>query len=142
MVAGPAPIAMTGGGVMAAAPPGSAVGGFVRGKPLDNPVAGQHAPIDGKVPANHKCTHCGVLLSQVPRFVCEISLVLAAVHLNQASVAAASTVALICGIKPPTTPAKTFQILHIEAGHLVSCFQSRSRGQYGRPEWKRGTEVA
>lgn len=65
-------------------------------------------------------------------------MVFAAVHLNQASVAAAITVALISGIKPPTTPAKTFQILHIEAGHLVSCFQSRS----SRPEWKRGTEVA
>lgn len=60
----------------AAALPVLAVG-LVRGKPLDDAVAGQHATIDAEVPAYHKGTHGRILTSQLIRFVSQVGLVLA-----------------------------------------------------------------
>lgn len=80
--------------------------GLVCRKTLDNTVPGQHAAVDGKVPAHHESTHGGVLLGQHVRCVCKIRLILAAVHENQASVTAAVTVTLVHRVLPSTTPAK------------------------------------
>jgi hypothetical protein len=46
---------------MTAVLPGLAAG-FIRGQALDDAIAGQHAPIDREVPADHKGTHGCVLL--------------------------------------------------------------------------------
>jgi hypothetical protein len=73
---------------------------------LDDPVAGEHAPIDREVPADHKSTHGCVLLGQRAGFVCEISLVLAPIDQNQTCVAIGIPVALIRGVMPSTAPAK------------------------------------
>ncbi len=89
---------------------------------LDDAVAGQHAPIDGEVPADHKGTHGGILLGQAIRFVCQICLVLAAVDQDQARIPTSVPVALVHGILPPTTPAETYS----EAFALAMCSLSSS----------------
>jgi hypothetical protein len=95
-------------------------GGIVSWQALDDAVAGKHASIDREVSADHKSTHGCILLGQAAGFVCKIRLVLAAIDQNQASIAARVAVALVHGVHPPTTPAKAFQVLHVEATHRVN----------------------
>jgi hypothetical protein len=42
----------------------AAAAGLGSRQALDDAVAGQHAPVDGKVAAHHKGTHGGVLLGE------------------------------------------------------------------------------
>lgn len=49
------------------------------GQTLDDSVPREHAAIDRKVPADHECTHGGVLLSQCVRLIGQVSLILAAI---------------------------------------------------------------
>jgi hypothetical protein len=88
------------------------------GKALNNAVTGQHASIDREVTAHHESTHGGVLLSQNVRFVCEIRLIFSAIDKDKASVAVVVVpVALVHGVCPSSTTAKTLEILHVEAAH-------------------------
>lgn len=70
MMSRPAPVPVAGGGrrrVPAAL--SRLAAGLIRGKALDNPVAGKHASIHGEVPADHEGTHGSVLLSQGPGLI-------------------------------------------------------------------------
>lgn len=89
------------GGVAAAALPVLAVG-LVCGKPLDDPVACQHATVDAEVPAHHESPHGRVFTRQLIRFVRQVGLVLAPVDQHQASVATWFPVALVRGLLPAT----------------------------------------
>lgn len=72
---------------------------------LDDTISGKHPPIDGKVPAHHEGPHGSIFLGQGVRFVCQIRLVLTAVHQDQARVATRVSVTLIRRILPPTSSA-------------------------------------
>lgn len=56
-----APVSVIGGGRVAAAFADLAAG-IIGRQALDDPVAGEHAPIDREVPADHEGTHGCVLL--------------------------------------------------------------------------------
>lgn len=73
---------------------------------LHDPVAGEHAAIDRKVPADHKGPHSRILLSQRIRGVSQICLVLASVHQHKAREATGVSVAFVRRIHPPTPPAE------------------------------------
>jgi hypothetical protein len=62
---------------------------------LDNAIAGQHAPIYGKVPAHHEGPHGCVLLGQGVRLVRIVRLIMAPIDQDEAGVAAAVLVALV-----------------------------------------------
>jgi hypothetical protein len=74
---------------------------------LDNTIAGEHASIGGEVLAHHEGAHSGILLSKEVRLVCEISLILAAVHKHKASEATGVSVTLVRRVSPSTTPTQT-----------------------------------
>jgi len=84
--------------------------GLIGRQPLNDPVSGQHAPVDREVSAHHKGPHGGVLLSQHVRLVCEVRLILAAVHKNKAGVAVRVSVALVHGVPPTASTAKAYSI--------------------------------
>lgn len=96
----------------------AASAGVIAGRQsLDDPVAGEHASIDGKVTAHHEGTHGSVLLSQHIRLVCEVRLILTAVDQHEAGVATVTTVTLVHGVGPSSSPAEAFKVLHVEAAH-------------------------
>ena len=76
-------------------------------EPLDDAVAGEHAAVDGEVPADHKGTHGGVFLRQDIGLVCKVRLVLTPVYKDKASEAIGVSVQLVGGIRPTSTSAKT-----------------------------------
>lgn len=82
--------------------------GLVCREALDDPISGQHASIDGKVPADHERSHGRVLLGKDIRFVGEIGLILAAIHKDEAGIATGVAVALVHRIPPPTAPAEAW----------------------------------
>lgn len=75
-------------------------------EPLNDSIAGQHASIDGKVPADHKSTHGGILLGQDIRFVGQVCLVLATIHQHETSEATWVAVTLVRRVCPSTAPAE------------------------------------
>lgn len=93
-------------------------GGLSGRQPLNNPVAGKHTTIDREVAADHEGTHGGVLLGQRVGFVSEIRLILSSVDQDQTGVTAVVPVALVCGIPPSTSSAKTLKVLHVKASHI------------------------
>jgi hypothetical protein len=106
---------------VAAALSGPPAGRLVRRQALDDAVAGKHTTVDGEIAANHKSAHGRVLLGQAARLVRQVRLILPTIDQNQAGVAVVGvTVALVHGVLPPTSPAKAFQVLHVEAAHLVN----------------------
>lgn len=105
---------------------------------LNDAVPGEHAAIDGEVPADHKGPHGRILLGKGVRFVREIGLILATVHKHQAGIAIGIAVALVHGIPPPTPAAKAFQILHIKAPHGVT---DEGSGRTGSGTRRQGTAV-
>ena len=76
------------------------------GESLDDAVAGEHAAIDGKVPADHKGTHGSVLLRQDVRLVGQVRLVLTPVYENKAGEAVVASVAFVGGVCPSAPTAK------------------------------------
>ena len=78
-------------------------------KPLNDAVAGQHAAIDGELPAHHEGSHSSILLSQDIRFVGKVRLVLAAIDQHEARVAAVVTVALVRRVRPSATTAEAWK---------------------------------
>lgn len=74
--------------------------GLVRRQTLDDPVAGQHAIVDGEAPAHHERTHGGVLPRQLVRLVRQIRLVLPPVDQYQARVPRGLPVAFVGGLCP------------------------------------------
>lgn len=79
-------------------------------KTLDDPVAGKHASVDRKIPANHKGPHGSVLLSKVVRFVRKVGLVLASINQDQARIATRISVTLVRRVSPPTTTAQAYRM--------------------------------
>jgi hypothetical protein len=107
--------------------------GLLGRQTLDDPVAGEHAPVDGEVPADHKGTHGCILLGQGPGFVCKIRLVLAPIDQNQAGIAIGVAVALIRGVMPSTAPAKACKTSWLAlCSSIAHWAQSREReGEQG-----------
>lgn len=74
---------------------------------LDDSVAGEHAAVDGEVPADHEGAHGGVLLGQDVGLVGEIRLVLTPVYEDEAGEAIDVSVQLVGGIRPASSSAET-----------------------------------
>lgn len=66
------------------------------GGPLARSLAGIHAVIGGKVPADHVGLHGGAFLRQLCGLVRHLGAVLSVVHANLAVVTRAGTVGLVC----------------------------------------------
>lgn len=105
---------------MAAPPSSTALCGG--GQTLDDAVAGQHAPVDGKVAADHERTHGSVFLGQPIRLVRQIGLVLASVDKDVAREAIYVAVTFVGGVRPSTAAAEAFQVLHIKTSHCETRF--------------------
>ena len=78
------------------------------GQALNDAIASKHTTVDGKLAADHKSSHSGILLSQSIRLVGLIRLVLPAIDQDQAGEAGPATADLEHGIVPTTTLAETW----------------------------------
>jgi hypothetical protein len=110
--------------------------GLICRQSLDDSVPSQHSVVHREAPADHESPHGSVLLGQVARLVHEVGLVRAPIYEDQAREAIGIPGAIVRGISPSTTPAKTCKLSRVSH----SCPHTSQLGLDRQPRYKGACE--